>query len=434
MCSSARSIDEALILLKKQKFDAILLDIDFGEHRGAGIERLGEVIAEAPDTPVITTSGRQDYLAIRGALTRGARDYIVKQTDPEAMRLEVENAYRRILEQKRSSQNQTEIKKEAEKHPILGSSPQIQEVLTQVSRIKNSQGAVVIYGESGTGKEAIARAFRVNSKNEVLPFVAVDSATIQNHLAESLLFGHEKGAFTGANERHTGLIEQADGGILYFDELANMPISIQTKLLRVIQEKELTRLGSSRVIPVEFRVVAATNQNLEVLCKEGKFLFDLWMRLNVFELRVPTLSERKEDIPALVDFYCRKFSREKAKNFSEPALRALMNYSWPGNIRELVNAVEYACTLGDQTDILPEDLPPRITRGSPAQSHLETEQVALGFYEQVLAAEHAILNRALTLGKSMTETAALLKMDRSHFYSKLKAHGLEKPPKLSRSK
>jgi DNA-binding NtrC family response regulator len=282
---------------------------------------------------------------------------------------------------------------------------------------------VLIWGETGTGKELIARSLRPIREDGTLgPFVSVDSATIMESTAESMLFGHEKGAFTGADRTRPGLFEQADGGVLFFDELANMPLSIQQKLLRVLQEKEVTRMGSERCIKLNFRIVAATNQDLEALVGSGKFQADLLQRLNVLPIQLPPLRERREDIESLVAHFLKKSAHSSTREMSPEALVLLQRYSWPGNIRELQNVIEYAMTMTDQKVLEPGDLPERIRAHLSSQSQKE----ASTFYEKIIRFERSLLEEALRGPyNSVSELATQLGMDRSHLYTKLKQHGLK---------
>ena len=253
-----------------------------------------------------------------------------------------------------------------------------------------------------------------------MPFVAVDSSTIQSTTAESTLFGHEKGAFTGADRQVKGVFEEADGGIVYFDELANMPIPIQAKLLRVLQEKEVTRLGSTKTLKLEFRVVCATNRNLEEMAARGEFKEDVLQRLNVLPIHLPSLRERAEDIPLLVSHFLKQNERT-GLSFSDDALDVLKQYSWPGNIRELANVLAFTTTLVETDVIEIADLPPKLRDVSrPAPRSSET-----GFYEQVAQFESQLLTEAYSKYQGNISKMALgLGMDRSHLYTKLKEFGL----------
>ncbi|MBU6375313.1 MAG: sigma-54 dependent transcriptional regulator, partial [Bdellovibrionales bacterium] len=286
---------------------------------------------------------------------------------------------------------------------------------------------VLIYGETGSGKELVARSLRpTRPDGSLAPFVAVDSSTIQGGTAESILFGHEKGAFTGADKTVKGLFEEANGGVVFFDELSNMPLPIQQKLLRVIQEKEVTRMGSHRPIPVQFRLICASNIDLEKLVSEGRFQADLYQRINVLPVKLPSLRERDADIPLLANDFLK---RERPQwRWSPDAIAVLKGYSWPGNIRELQNIISYAVTMSEGPELEIGDLPERVratTRFQKPLSETETEN-GTSFYSQVLAFEAELLKVAIQKPfRSVSELAEKLGMDRSHLYTKLKQHGLK---------
>lgn len=275
---------------------------------------------------------------------------------------------------------------------------------------------------------------------ELENFVAVDSSTIQKSTAESILFGHEKGAFTGADQLKRGLFEEADGGVIYFDEIANMPGDIQTKLLRVLQEKEVVRMGASKAIPLEFRTVCATNQDLERLSDSGEFKFDLLQRLSVVPLYIPPLRERREDIPLLLEFYLEKHKNAEGQvlEFTEEAMKVLVNYSWKGNVRELVNLVAYVVTMAEGLQIGVEDLPEKM-RGVVAKPFdTSAERVPVqatpvlssneqNYYKSLKQFEKEFLGQAYKqVNGRISEMAKNIGLDRSYLYTKLKAYGIYK--------
>jgi len=296
----------------------------------------------------------------------------------------------------------------------------IQELRRLIEKFRESSANVVIFGETGCGKEVVARQLRGRSPDGSLaPFVSVDSATIQGSTAESVLFGHEKGAFTGAERLSKGVFEEADRGIVYFDEIANMPLDIQAKLLRVIQEKEITRLGSTKTIRLDFRVICATNRELEEMTGQGQFKEDLLQRLNVLPIRIPPLRERSEDIPLLVSHFLRRSIDRLGFEFTDEAIAALQNYQWPGNVRELINVITFTTTMAERELIDLADLPPRIREGGSKTRAQGT------FYDQVANFEKAILAQAYSgCGGNISKLALSLGMDRSHLYTKLREHEL----------
>jgi DNA-binding NtrC family response regulator len=316
-----------------------------------------------------------------------------------------------------------------------------------IEKIRQSPVSVVITGETGTGKELVARQLRpLSEQGDFAPFIAIDSATIQSSTAESILFGHEKGAFTGAEKLNKGIFEEAHDGVVYFDEIANMPLDIQAKLLRVLQEKEVSRLGSTKVIQLHFRTICATNCDLEKLAREGQFKYDLLQRLNVIPIHLPPLRERTEDIPLLIQHMTRKNPSPIGElQFTPEALELLKAYSWPGNIRELSNLVAYLSTLVDSPEVDVADLPPKLRDLARAQmQEQKSSGSSLGnlpenstenspknsdekqsFYKKVAGFEEKLLNEEYHRCKgNISQLALVLGMDRSHLYTKLKEFGI----------
>ena len=270
---------------------------------------------------------------------------------------------------------------------IIGESPQIREVLDIVARVASSQSTVMIYGESGTGKELIARALHLNSPRKSKPFIAVNCAAIPHDLLESELFGYEKGAFTGALSARVGRIELANQGTIFFDEIGDMPPALQVKLLRVLAEREIDRIGSVKSTPVDIRVITATHQNLEAAIEEGRFREDLYYRLNIIPLALPPLRDRKTDIPLLVSHFLNQFNGTgRSKTINEEAMNILGNYSWPGNIRELANFVERMVVLSIDSTITPRDLPDKVLGEVPKEkwTPLEKDSEPTGNPTQIL--------------------------------------------------
>ena len=279
------------------------------------------------------------------------------------------------------------IKLDTDSFNIIGESPQIREVFDIVGRAAGSQSTVMIYGESGTGKELIARALHLNSPRKSKPFIAVNCAAIPHDLLESELFGYEKGAFTGALNARVGRIELANQGTIFFDEIGDMPPALQVKLLRVLAEREIDRIGSVKSTPVDIRVITATHQNLEAAIEEGRFREDLYYRLNVIPLPLPPLRDRKTDIPLLVSHFLNQFNGTgRSKTINEEAMNILGNYSWPGNIRELANFVERMVVLSIDSTITPRDLPDKVLGEVPKEkwTPLEKDSEPTGNPTQIL--------------------------------------------------
>ena len=422
-CRSAYNGDEALTILRKYPIDVLLLDVQM-RTLDEGLRYLPRFRELDNDLAVVMISGMTDFQTVREAMRLGASDYIPKDFDPNDLAHTIGLVLdRRRLIQRQGQQN-FEALNQQKHHVMVGKSPSVHSMRKVVEKFSASHASVVITGETGTGKEVVARQLRGTMPDGSLaPFVAVDSATIQSSTAESILFGHEKGAFTGAEKTTKGIFEEADGGIVYFDEIANMPLDIQSKLLRVLQEKEVSRLGSSRVMQLNFRVVCATNRDLEEMARRGEFKDDLLQRLNVLPVLVPPLRERKEDIPDLVRHFLSKQPGDL--KFTEDALEALQGYEWPGNIRELQNVVAYAAAMVEGTEVDVADLPPRIRDSGTSRARLAVSESEGSFYDQVGHFEKAILAREYANSDgNVSKLALTLGMDRSHLYTKLKEHGI----------
>jgi len=344
---------QALDMVQSQVFDLIFSDIKMPEMDG--IELLSHFIEREIEAPIIMISGHGNIDTAVECIKKGAFDFIVKPIDLNRLLITIRNALERNLLVK-----ETKIlkKKIAKRHQMIGESAAIQKVKMMVERVAPTDARVLITGDNGTGKEVVARLLFENSNRVDAPYVEVNCAAIPSELIESELFGHEKGAFTSAIKQRIGKFEQADGGTIFLDEIGDMSLSAQTKVLRVLQENELTRVGSDKSIKVNVRVLAATNKNLKSEIEKGNFREDLFHRLNVIPIHVPGLDDRKEDIPLLVTHFCELICGEQGiqtKSFEESAIAELQNRSWTGNIRELRNMVERLIILGGTT-ISKEDI------------------------------------------------------------------------------
>lgn len=354
---TAGSGREGLKLLSKKPFDLVLTDLRMPDMDG--IEVLKRVKEGWPDIEVIIITGYGTVKSAIEAIRYGAYDYIEKPFSPE----ELLNVVRRSLERRNLILENTRLRQEVQAlyrvENIVGTSKAIQRVFNLIATVAPTEGTVLITGESGTGKELVARAIHYNSPRGEGPFVVVDCGTIPDNLMEAELFGYMKGAFTGATETQKGLIEVARKGTLFFDEIGNLNLSLQAKLLRLIQEKEFRPVGGRELVRADIRIIAATNKDLLLLVKEGNFREDLFYRLNVFPIHIPPLRERKEDISALTDHFLRKYSRESGKSISyisAEAMKELFLYDWPGNIRELENVIHRAVLLCRGDTLRPEDI------------------------------------------------------------------------------
>jgi two-component system, NtrC family, response regulator AtoC len=358
---SALSGEEAISRGSENIFDVIITDVRMGEKDGMDVLRSFK--KTSPETAVIMITAFGSIDTAIEAIREGAFDYISKPFKLEEIKITV----RRALEQRRLlRENQYYRQELLEKYQfknVIGRTPQMFQVYKTIARVADTKSTILLYGERGTGKELVARSIHYNSQRSDRPFVTVDCASLVETLMESELFGHVRGAFTGALQAKRGLFEEADGGTLFLDEVGNLSLSTQAKLLRFLQEYEIKRVGGTENIKVDVRVIAATNQFLEPLVKSGNFREDLFDRLNVVPISLPPLREKKEDIPLLIIHFLQKSSEENRKQISyisPEALDILTQYSWPGNVRELRHTIERAVVLSTQPIILPEDLPKKM--------------------------------------------------------------------------
>ena len=367
VCLEAESGDSALALLEEQSVHMVLTDMVMPHM--SGLEFLEKVKKLLPRTEVALMTGHGSIETAVQAMKLGAYDYITKPFSPlEELRLFLRRMAEKIRLVEENEFLRQRMDSETAVHGIIGSSARIQEVLRMVARLKDTRTPVLIFGESGTGKELVARAMHFRGAFAGRPFVAVDCGSLVPTLIESELFGYEKGAFTGALKSKQGLFQAADGGTIFLDEIGELPLELQAKLLRVLQEKEVRPVGSNQRIKVDVRVIAATNRDLEAAYKVGAFRKDLYFRLNVVTLHVPALRERRSDTPMLVHWFLERYAPGGELLVTNAAMKALMQYDWPGNVRELENCVERAVALGNGQIIDLGDLPPSIAAVPSASS------------------------------------------------------------------
>ncbi len=356
---------EAIEKIEADFFDLALLDYKMPELDG--LQTLREIRKRFPELPVVMMTAYGTVETAVASLKEGAIDYLTKPIDLDELLL----ILRSVLERSNLIRENRELKARLQQRygfqNIISNSPKMEEVMGLVARVAPSQATVLIRGESGTGKELIANAIHHASARADKPFLKVNCAAIPETLLESELFGHEKGAFTGALQKRIGRFEEADGGTLFLDEIGELPPTTQVKLLRILQEKEFQRLGSNVTLRVDVRIIAATHRNLEEAMKNGSFREDLYYRLNVISLHLPPLRERKEDLPLLIDHFLKKYSelnQKKVLDLSKEARTLLLRYSYPGNVRELENLIERAVVLCRGTVITREDLPFHLQEGA----------------------------------------------------------------------
>ena len=350
---------EARNMARRTNYDLAVLDIKMPGIQG--LDLLKQFRIEHPDMLVIIMTAEATMEHAVTAMKNGAYDYLTKPFDLAALDAIILKATKAAEVTEQIDQLKEELQGQFSfGRSIIGNSQPMQEVYKTLGRVAESDVTVLITGESGTGKELIARAIHINSKRIGKPFIALNCAAIPHELLENELFGHERGAFTGATDRKSGKFEQAESGTLFLDEIGDMPLDLQAKLLRVLQEKEITRTGGSQTIKVDVRIVAATNQNIGEMVKEKRFREDLFYRLNVVPISLPALRERKDDIPMLVDFFLQRAKQDlgiEVMEYSPEAITKLKNYNWPGNVRELENVIKRAALLSPNHVLTPADFP-----------------------------------------------------------------------------
>ena len=423
VCDNA---ERALELAKSQPFDLILSDVVM--PRRDGLALLEDLKSAEVASPVVMMSGQAHIdMAVR-ATRLGALDFLEKPLSTEKLLVTLENA----LKLTRLETENRELRTRVGKNTMIWAGATMRHVMAQIERVAASETRVCIYGETGTGKELVARTLHEKSSRAAGPFVTLNCAAVPAELIESELFGHEKGSFTGAAQRHSGKFEQANRGTLFLDEIGDMPTAMQAKLLRVLEEGEVERIGSDKPTKVDVRVVVATHRNLEQLVESGGFRRDLYHRVVVFPVELPPLRKRCEDLPALVEHFVRQVSAQngwKPLAFTSDAIDALTSYSWPGNIRELRNVVERLLLLASgevdaaavQLALPATRVPTHAAAGSP---NIPPETGPLA--ERVLAFERAqVLAELERSGKHVTQAAKALGLERSHLYKKCQQLGID---------
>src|SRR5262245_42015207 len=379
--STATTGQAAIDLAREVPFDLAIVDIRMPDI--SGIEVLKAPKRASPQMPVLMTTAYSSMNTAIEAIREGAYDYLSKPCKMEELTLTVERALEQSKLLRENQYFRQELREKYKIENIVGTTPAMLAVYKTVARLVDSKATVLIQGESGSGKELIARAIHFNGTRAERPFVAVECASLAESLLESELFGHVRGAFTGAVDTKKGLFEIADGGTIFLDEIAEISLGLQAKLLRVLQEYEIRRVGGTQPIQLDVRVIAATNKDVEALVKAARFREDLFYRLNVVTLHLPPLRERQEDIPLLANHFLRKYSEVNDKLISHitpAAMGLLCAYHWPGNVRELEHTIERAVTLTMNSALLPGDLPPKLQQQMD-ESHLGTAARLLSLEE-----------------------------------------------------
>ncbi|HUI75229.1 MAG TPA: sigma-54 dependent transcriptional regulator [Candidatus Acidoferrum sp.] len=414
---SYANANETLAAVRPGEWDVALLDIKMPGMDGMELQRhLKEI---DPDLIVIVMTGYASVETAVQALKAGAYDYITKPFDPDDLLNTVSHAIEHHRAQREVVRLQEQLRDVSPKAELIGESPAMRRVWEMIEVVAPSDSTVLITGESGTGKEVVARAIHAASPRRNMPLVAIHCGALSESLLESELFGHERGAFTGAQARRKGKFEVAEGGTVFLDEIGDISLKTQTDLLRVLQEKEITRVGGTQPIKLDFRCITATNRNLEAMVKEGAFRLDLYYRLNVVQIHLPALRERREDIPLLAIHFAEKYGaamNRPAPRISEEAMRVLAGYQWPGNVRELENAIERAMVMNSGATIEAGNLPIAVASPAASAEGERLEDIERKYIIKILEETGGNLSRA----------ARILDIDRTTLYGKLKHYGLKR--------
>jgi DNA-binding NtrC family response regulator len=419
---------EALAAMGGADFDVVVTDLNMPGMDGMTLLSKMKERELSPVTLVLT--GHGTIQSAVEAMRLGAWDYLIKPCHPDDLLLKVQQALETRDLRRQVNRLQTELRHHTRFGEIIGQTESMQKIYATIEAVSQNKSNILISGENGTGKELVARAIHAKSALAKEPFVAINCGALAETLLESQLFGHRKGAFTGAIEDHEGVFQAAHGGTLFLDEIAEIPPSLQVKFLRAIQEKEVTPLGTTRPTKVDARLIAATNVDLDERMRTGRFRADLYYRLNVVSIVMPSLRQRREDIPLLVEHFVAEFSQSygvEPKRVSPAAMERLTRYDWPGNVRELQNAIERAFALSNAPEIRLEDLPPAVLEKSPGTSAADAspedpraEPLPLEDLEKV-----NIANALRRSGGNKNEAARILGIDRQRLYRKIEKYGLE---------
>ncbi len=427
---TASSGMEALDILNNEIIDLVLTDVKMPGI--SGIQLLEKIKGINPDLPVIIMTAYGSVEKAVEAMHKGAYTFILKPFENQALIAHIVKAisvYRIVQE---NNMLREAVISRFSFDNIIGKSKPMQEIYETIKKVAPSNASVLIEGESGTGKELVAKSIHYNSLRKGNPMVAVNCAAFAETLLENELFGHEKGAFTGANTMKKGRFEISDKGTLFLDEVGELPISLQVKLLRVLQEKTIERVGGTDSIPVDFRLIAATNKNLEEEVKKGRFREDLFYRLNVVKLKLPSLKDRSDDIPLLIRHFIDKYTHDpqlagKVSGISPEAVRILCDYRWKGNVRELENVIERSVIFCNGDTITPADLPAQLRQNPPTILDLDGIPDGVGLAETLAAVEKRMIQKAMKLSDNVqTKAADLLGIGKSGLNQKLKKFNLDK--------
>ncbi|KAA3619387.1 MAG: sigma-54-dependent Fis family transcriptional regulator [Calditrichaeota bacterium] len=421
-CRTAETAGRGIAELKDFLPDIVLLDIMLPDQ--SGVDTIDKIMQNHPECAVVMMTAYGTFETAIEAFRKGAVDYILKPLVIDDLFIKLE----RILKHKRLLQEikylRLNIRKDVSSLSLVGKSEAMQRVVELIQKVAPTNSTVLITGDSGTGKEVVAQALHAQSACKNKPFVAINCSALQENLLESELFGHVKGAFTGAANDKEGYFEMASGGTILLDEISEIPMSLQSKLLRVLEQREFHKVGSTKAIQLDARIITATNKNLTEAVKNSGFREDLYYRIAVFEIQLPQLKERQSDIPLLVDYFIQKFNDEMKKNYinaSADALQMLIDYDWPGNIRELRNVLERAMILCDGVQITGKGLPPLLGGTSPQPAKLSNLRDALHEFERTF-----LLQTLVACSWNKEDAARRLEINPSTLYRKMADLGIEK--------
>jgi two-component system, NtrC family, response regulator AtoC len=424
VCAEAESAEIALSRMDTETPDLLLTDLKLPTK--SGVELLRQTKTLLPHTEVAIMTGHGSIESAVDAMKLGAYDYIEKPFRVEKMRLLLQRMAEKVRLVTENEFLRERVNTEENLDGIIGTSANIQDVLRMVGRLKDTRTPVLICGESGTGKELVARAIHFRGALAQAPFLAVDCGSLVPTLMESELFGYEKGAFTGAIKSKAGLFQAADGGTIFLDEIGELPLEMQAKLLRVLQEKEVRPVGSNEKVSIDVRVIAATNRDLEEAYRAGTFRKDLYFRLNVVTVQLPSLRERRSDIPMLTHHFLGRYAQGAQTQVSAAAMKSLLQYDWPGNVRELENCVARAVALGDGKLIDVADLPPAIRTEQPDSPGAPSTEAAASLSTTALAEMErmTILRVFEQANGDKVLTGKMLGISRATLYRKLKRYNI----------
>jgi two-component system, NtrC family, response regulator AtoC len=422
-CNEAESAESAATRLETDPPDLVLTDLKLPNQ--SGVELLKQVRSVLPRTEVAIMTGHGSIESAVDAMKLGAYDYIEKPFRVEKLRLLLQRMAEKVRLVNENAFLRDRVATDENLDGIIGTSAGMQDVLRMISRLKDTRTAVLISGESGTGKELVARAIHFRGALAQAPFVAVDCGALVPTLMESELFGYEKGAFTGATRSKSGLFQAANSGTLFLDEIGELPLEMQTKLLRVLQEKEVRPVGSNDRVNIDVRVIAATNRDLESAYRAGTFRKDLYFRLNVITVHLPPLRERRSDIPMLVHHFLNRYAPTTNLQVTPAAMKSLLQYDWPGNVRELENCIERGVTLGDHQVIDVQDLPSSIRTEQPASQAMTPQDAATLSTTALAEMEKMTILRVFEQTKGDKALAGkMLGISRATLYRKLKRYNI----------